>query len=69
MRDINRIDKFCNELAEIWKTNCPDWRFGQFIGNVLSDYDVSTFYMEDDEMIQRFRDFFEKAKNGDENDK
>ncbi len=27
MRDPNRIDKFCNELAAIWKSNAPDWRF------------------------------------------
>ena len=33
MRDINRIDKFCEKLAEIWKTNFPDWRFTQFIIN------------------------------------
>lgn len=26
MRDINRIDKFCNELAKYWK-QVPDWRF------------------------------------------
>ena len=66
MRDINRIDKFCNELAEIWKTNCPDWRFGQLIGNVLSDYDASTFYMEDDEMIEKIRNFFEPKVNNNE---
>jgi hypothetical protein len=37
MRDPKRIDEFCKELAEIWKINCPDWRFGQFVINVLGD--------------------------------
>lgn len=35
MRDPNRIYKFCNELANIWVTKCPDWRFGQLMMNVL----------------------------------
>ena len=26
MRSPERIDKFCNELAELWK-KVPDWRF------------------------------------------
>ena len=69
MRDINRIDKFCNELAEIWKENCPDWRFGQFMINVFGSFETDPWFFEEDKMIQRFRDFFEKAKNGDENDK
>lgn len=34
MRDPNRIDKFCAELAELWKNNCSDWRFGQLVTNV-----------------------------------
>lgn len=58
MRDINRIDKFCNELAEIWKTNLPDFRFFQFIEyvwTVLGD----TFYMEEDEAIEKIKKIFE----------
>ena len=37
MRDKNRIRKFCNELALIWEQECPDWRFGQLMMNVLGD--------------------------------
>ena len=39
MRKVERIDTFCNELAKIWKENCPDWRFGQLMVNVLKECD------------------------------
>ena len=60
MRDINRLDKFYNELCEIHKKHFPDWRFGQLIVNVLADWQAKTkrdiFFPEEDEMIQIFRD-------------
>ena len=28
MRDINRLDKFYDELKEIHKKHFPDWRYG-----------------------------------------
>lgn len=62
MRDIERIDKFCNQLANIWKTNCPDWRFGQLIINVFSSFDIDPFFPEEDQMIQRFEKFFKKGE-------
>ena len=31
MRDPDRIDAFCKELAKIWKSKVPDWRFGQLV--------------------------------------
>jgi hypothetical protein len=58
MRDINRIDKFCQELANIWKTNCPDWRFGQFMVNVLGSCDRDPFFYEEDELMAIFKSFF-----------
>lgn len=57
MRDINRINKFCNELAIIWETKCPDWRFGQLIENVFGNIE-SIFYIEEDEAIQKIKDYF-----------
>lgn len=63
MRDINRIDKFCDELKEIWKTNCPDWRFGQLMINVLSTLPIDPFFPEEDKMIEYFRNYFKKIKN------
>lgn len=61
MRDPDRIQKFCDELADIWR-NVPDWRFGQLLSNVLGDWQGRTnrdiFFPEDDDMIQIFRDYF-----------
>ena len=37
MRDIKRIKVFCNQLAELWETNCPDLRFSQLLACVLDD--------------------------------
>jgi len=61
MRDINRLDKFYDELKEIHKKHFPDWRFGQLITNVLANWQAKTkrdiFFPEEDEMIQIFRDY------------
>ena len=35
MRDKARIRVFCDKLADIWESKCPDWRFGQMMMNVL----------------------------------
>lgn len=64
MRDINRLDKFYDELKEIHKKHFPDWRFGQMIINVIADWQAKTkrdiFFIEEDEMIQIFRDYVNK---------
>lgn len=63
MRDAKRIHKFCNELADIWATNVPDWRFGQLMMNVLGQMQSSgrdPFFPEEEEMIEFFRKFFDK---------
>lgn len=60
MRNPDRIDKFCQELAEIWKTNCPDWRFGQFIINVFGSFNIDPFFPEEDKMIELIEKFFKK---------
>ena len=66
MRDINRLDKFYDELKEIHKKNFPMWRFGQLIVNVLADWQAKTkrdiFFPEEDEMIQIFRDYVNKEQ-------
>ena len=36
MRDPKRIRKFCNELADLWESKCPDLRFGQIMAYVSS---------------------------------
>lgn len=58
MRDINRIELFCNKLAEIWKENYPDWRFGQLVDAILIWSDNEPlFYIEDDRFIEELEDF------------
>lgn len=63
MRDPTRIYKFCNELATIWAEKAPDWRFGQLMMNVLGEM-ASTgrdpFFPEEEEMVEFFRQFFDK---------
>ena len=60
MRDINRIDKFCEKLAKSWK-RVPDWRFGQLMLNLLGQYyndeNRDPFYTEDDEMIKFIEEY------------
>ncbi len=63
MRDTNRIYEFCNELAEIWTEHVPDWRFGQLMMNVLNSFDKDPWFMEEDEMIEKFREFFNKESS------
>ena len=59
MRDIKRIDDFCNKLAEYWK-QVPDWRFGQLIVNILSTCSRDPFFYEEDEMLKLFEEYFKK---------
>ena len=54
MRDPNRIDKFCNELAAIWKSNAPDWRFGQLMSNFqrwCAVKKIDIFFPEENEIL------------------
>lgn len=65
MRDKNRIDEFCNELANIWKLNASDWRFGQLMINVLGKMQSEgrdPFFPEEDEMIKYIKNYFNKTK-------
>ena len=59
MRNPNRIDVFCEELANLWH-KVPDWRFGQFISNVLGSYKGDIFFPEDDVMLDHMKAYFEK---------
>ena len=63
MRDPDRIDSFCDELARLWH-KVPDWRFGQLMSNLLGAYVGETkrdiFFPEDDEMMNFFRKYFNK---------
>ena len=68
MRDPNRIYKFCNKLADIWTTECPDWRFGQLMMNVLGKMQADgrdPFFPEEEEMIGYFKKYFHIQDNKD----
>lgn len=53
MRDVNRINDFCNRLAAVW-SQVPDWRFGQLVSNILGP---DPFYIEDDDTIRKIEGF------------
>ena len=63
MRDPKRIDEFCSTLATIWKTECPDWRFGQLICNVFGTLNRDPFFYEEEEMMKVFMEYFSIADN------
>ena len=61
-RDPNRIYKFCNQLATLWVTYCPDWRFGQLIHNVFyARCGDDPFYLEEDESMKKMEQYFNVA--------
>lgn len=58
-RDPSRIYPFINDLGMIWATQCPQWRFGQLMVNVMGyirDNGVDPFYLEETD----FREYLEK---------
>lgn len=65
MRNPDRIDKFCSELATIWRENCPDWRFGQLMINVLGSLPIDPFFPEEDKMLEYFKEYFKKEETED----
>lgn len=54
MRNPERIKEFCNELAEIWEANVPQWRFGQLICNVFGTLNEDPFFLEEDRLMESF---------------
>ena len=63
MRDLNRIYRYCHELADIW-SKVPDWRFGQFILNMeracRMNEGKDVFYMEDDEFFKFMNEYLKE---------
>jgi hypothetical protein len=57
MRDPERIDAFCKELAEVWKKSFPDWRFGQLFNNLQRAAGSDLFYFEEDDMMKLIKVF------------
>lgn len=67
MRDPKRIYDFCNKLANLWATNAPDLRFGQFVLNVFEYCSVDPFYCEEEEMMKLFEQLYWASGGGKEN--
>ena len=59
MRNPKRIREFCDRLAYLWETNCPDWRFGQLVVNTIGR---DPFYLEDGDALERIEAFFNDEK-------
>jgi hypothetical protein len=60
MRKPDRIEPFTTEIAEIWRRNFPDWRFGQFISNVfgwIRSKHGDIFFFEEDKMLEYFKEY------------
>lgn len=63
MRDPKRLDDFYDQLKQIHKECCPDWRFGQMILNVLgkmASEGRDPFFPEEEEMLAYFKKYFHK---------
>lgn len=59
MRDINRIDDYCAQLAEMWK-RLPDWRFTQLLTNYARENGGISFYMEDEDFFRSLAEYIDQ---------
>lgn len=59
MRNPDRIEPFLAEVAKHWH-KVPDWRFGQFISNVLCYYGRDPFFMEEDQFVSLLEEYFKE---------
>ena len=66
MRDPNRLKSFYEEVERIHREYFPDWRFGQFLSNVVSWYGGDIFYFEEDRMLKLIYDFVKSMLNVEE---
>ena len=61
MRNPERLDSVYFHLCEIHKKSFPDMRFGQlmmnFLGFVNSTKKRDTFFPEEDEMVELFKEY------------
>lgn len=59
MRDIHRIEVFCNDLKRVWR-KLPDWRFMQLMSNFFAysfEKGLDPFFMEEDKAISRLDEY------------
>lgn len=67
IRNPNRIDSFTEELNRIWKTYYPDWRFGQFMMNIMgyiaNTKKIDPFFIEEKQMITYLKEYCGEDNN------
>lgn len=63
MRDVGRIEPFCQRLQKVWEM-VPDWRFFQLISNFMSYVGSDCFYTEDDRAIELLEKFVRPVATG-----
>lgn len=64
MRDPKRIHRTALAIANVW-ADLPDWRFGQLMYNFKTAMEREgrdIFYMEEDEFVQRLREYVDQFK-------
>lgn len=62
MRDPNRINPCCDQLANLWK-QVPDWRLGQLLLNLFSQMsEAEIFYSEDYMLLSKLESTLAKWK-------
>ena len=67
MRDINRIDGFCDDLKGIWK-QVPDWRFMQLMSNFFrysfGENGRDPYFMEEERALEDLKAFLKYTNGG-----
>lgn len=67
MRNPNRLDAVYADLSKLHKENFPDLRVGQFFDNFrywLSTTGRDVFYIEDDYLAEKVREYINVVKGG-----
>lgn len=65
MRDASRIEPFLTEIGKVWKENCSDWRFGQFLSNTLPSMinnHGDMFFWEEKDFLNYLQEYFDGDK-------
>lgn len=61
MRDPKRIQELTDVLKAIWY-QVPDLRLGQLIINCTHDLETDLFYIEDDVLLEKLKEYSKKIK-------
>lgn len=59
MRDPKRIYTIADDLTHCW-IKSPDLRLGQIISNVMRSCGTDLFYIEDEDLIRKIKDYFKE---------